>query len=308
MQNNISISVIIPVYQDKEGLADTVNSMIAQDFPRDQYEIIIADNNSQDGTKQTAMELRNAHPDLIKVVHQDQIQSSYATRNIGVKAAKGDICCFIDADMTAEVDYLAKVSSHFNENEESMYFGCNVAILGTASTISAKMNRKYGFKMKSYFEKSNFIGLGCLSVRRKIFEKIGYFDDRLESGGDKEFGQRVHAAGFKQHYNHDLVLYHPSRSTYSSMLKKYKRIARGHAQLVHYYPDRYSYYKSERYYNILRYVPPLLLKLITMPCALIVSTRKYFYYFPIHLRALVEFRKELQKLAKKHNEDNKDIM
>jgi len=302
------ISVIIPVYQDKEGLIDTITSLRAQDFPKDQYEIIIADNNSQDSTKQTAMELQNAHPDLIKVVHQDQVQSSYATRNAGVKAAKGDICCFIDADMTADVDYLSKVSGYFNRDEELMYFGCNVKILKTASTVSAKMNRNSGFKMKQYFENSNFIGAGCLSVRRNIFEQIGYFDDRLESGGDKEFGQRVHAAGFKQHYDHDLALYHPSRLTYASMLMKYKRIARGHAQLVHYYPERYSYYKSKRYYNISRYFPPLLIKLILTPFVFIASFGQYFYYLPIRFSALNEFRKELRDLAKKHPEDNMDIM
>ena len=180
--NIIDISIIIPVYQDKKGLIDTVNSLIAQDFPKDQYEIIIVDNNSQDGTKQAALELQNTHPELIKVVHQDKIQNSYATRNAGVKAAKGDICCFIDADMAAKVDYLSKVSGYFNRDEELMYFGCNVKILNTASTVSAKMNRKSGFNMKKYFEKSNFIGAGCLSVRRNIFEQIGYFDDRIRRG------------------------------------------------------------------------------------------------------------------------------
>jgi len=183
MQNkySIKVSVIIPVYQDKDGLIDTVNSIIAQDFPKDRYEIIIVDNNSKDDTKQIAMELRNAHPDLIKVVHQDQIQSSYATRNAGVKAAKADICCFIDADMKADIRYITKVLDHFNKDEELMYFGCNVQILNSTSTISAVMNRKSGFKMKHYFEKSNFVTTACLSVRRKIFEQIGYFDDRLES-------------------------------------------------------------------------------------------------------------------------------
>ena len=129
----------------------------------------------------------------------------------------------------------------------------------------------------------------------------------IESGGDKEFGQRVHVAGFKQHYDHNLTLYHPSRSTYASILKKYKRIARGHAQLAHYYPERYSYYKSDRYYNICRYVPPLLIRLLAVPFALIVSTGKYFYYLPIRFTSLFEFRKELRKLAK-NNEDNKSIM
>lgn len=304
----IDISVIVPVFQDKIGLINTVESLIAQDFPKDKYEIIIVDNNSQDGTKQTAMELRNAHPDLVKVVHQDMIQSSYATRNAGVKKAKGDICCFIDADMTAEADYLSKVLDHFNNDEKLIYFGCNVRVLKTAGTFSARMNHKYGFKIKKYFEKDNFVTTACLSVRRNVFEQIGYFDDRLESGGDREFGQRVHAAGFKQHYDHDLALYHPSRSTYASMLKKYKRIARGHAQLVHYYPERYSYYKSDRYYNIKRYFPPYLIKLLLIPFALIVSTWKYFYYLPIRFCTLVEFRKELRKLAQKNDKDNKGVI
>ena len=86
------------------------------------------------------------------------------------------------------------------------------------------------------------------------------------------------------------------------MLKKNKRIARGHAQLEHYYPERYSYYKSKRYYKISRYTPYLAIKL----CA--ISIMKYFYDFPIRLWALLEFRKELRDLAKKHPEDNKDIM
>jgi len=306
--NAVDISVIIPVFQDKDGLLDTVNSLIAQDFSRDRYEIIIADNNSKDGTKKTAGVLQEQYPRLIKVVHQDRIQGSYAARNAGVKEAKGDICCFIDADMKADADYLTNVSRHFNEDEELMYLGCNIAILGNGDTISAHMNRKYGFKVKRYFEKSNFVVTACLSVRKKIFEQVGYFDDRLESGGDKEFGQRVYATGFKQYYDHDLILYHPSRLTYASMLKKYKRIARGHAQLVHYYPERYSYYKSDRYYKINRYIPLVLRKLVAVFFAVVVSFGKYFYYLPIDLCALFEFRKELRKLAGKNNEFNKYIM
>jgi glycosyltransferase involved in cell wall biosynthesis len=302
--NKILISVIIPVYQDKKGLADTVNSILAQDFPRERYEIIIADNNSRDGTKQAALEFQQAYPDQIKVVHQDQIQSSYATRNAGIKAANGEICCFIDADMIAHPDYLSRVYIYFNKDENLMYFGCNVLITKTAATLSDKMNRKYDFNMKQYFEKSHYSGTGCLSVRRCIFDKVGLFDDRLESSGDKEFGQRVHAAGLKQYYDHDLVLYHPSRSTYGSIIKKYKRIARGHAQLVHYYPERYGYYKADRYYNVFRYIPPVVSKLLALPFILIISTGKFFYDLPIRLFALKAFHSELRRLSNQKEEEH----
>ena len=298
MQNNISISVIIPVYQDKEGLTDTVNSLIAQDFDKRQYEIIISDNNSKDGTKQTATALHNGNPDLIRVVHQDTIQSSYATRNAAVKIARGEICCFIDADMTADSNYLLKVFNHFRNDEHLMYFGCNVLILKTANTLSDSINRDSGFKMEQYFKKSHFTPTASLSVRKSIFDTVGFFDERLESGGDKEFGQRAYDAGLKQHYDHSLALFHPSRATYSAMLKKYKRIARGHAQLVHYYPERYGYYTSDRYYNILHYFPRPIAKFLVMPFVILWAVCNYMYRLPIRLCALIEFNRELRRLKK----------
>ena len=293
MQNNLKISVIIPVYQDEKGLADTVNSMLAQDFPKQWYEIIIVDNNSKDGTKQAAMELQKAYPDLIKVVHQDQIQSSYAARNAGVKAAKGEICCFIDANMTADTKYLARVLRHFENDEELDYMGCRIQVVCNGKrTLSDWYNLRYDFQIEKYFKKDHFVVTACLSARKRVFERVGFFDKRLESSGDKEFGQRVYAAGLKQHYDDSLVLFHPSRSTYASIIKKYKRIARGHAQLTHYYPDRYSYHKSERY-NMHLYIPFVLLKL---PIGIVSSAGKFLYRLPIDLLAAVEFKKELRRL------------
>ena len=157
--NVINISVIIPVFQDKDGLIDTVDSLVAQDFPQDQYEIIIADNNSKDSTKQVATEFQEKYPGLIKVVHQDQIQSSYATRNAGVEIARGDICCFIDADMTAGRDYLRRIYNYLSQNNVD-YLGCNLRISGKRKTLVEKYNYLFAFPMKKYFEEYHFAGTG----------------------------------------------------------------------------------------------------------------------------------------------------
>lgn len=76
---------------------------------------------------------------------------------------------------------------------------------------------------------------------------------------------------------------------------------------MHYYHDRYGYYKSDRYYNINRYIPSFLAKVPVLFFAFIVSAGKYFYYLPIRFCALFEFRKELRRLAKKNNKDNRGI-
>ena len=254
--NIIDISLIIPVFQDKSGLIETVNSLIAQDFPQNRYEIIIADNNSRDGTKQVATEFQKKYPGLIKAVHQDQFQSSYATRNAGVKIARGEICCFIDADMTANRDYLKQIYGRFSQNDVD-YLGCNIKINGKHRTLIEKFNHLFAFPMRKYLEEDHFAVTACLSVKRSIFKTVGMFDYRLESGGDQEFGHRVFNAGLKQSYCHDIVLYHPPRTSILSLVKKELRKTRGKIQMAHFYPARYRHH-VESFFRIRSYMPPTL--------------------------------------------------
>lgn len=77
---NLSISVIIPVYNDPAGLQDTLQSLVIQESPG-KFEIIVADNGLTDGTVQVAEKYCSRHEGLIKIVVEDNIQSSYAARN-----------------------------------------------------------------------------------------------------------------------------------------------------------------------------------------------------------------------------------
>ena len=69
---------------------------------------------------------------------------------------------------------------------------------------------------------------------------MGLFDHRLESGGDKEFGNRVHDAGYDLHFAADATMYHPTRNSLRAHVKKDRRVGRGLCQLQRYHPDRYG--------------------------------------------------------------------
>lgn len=250
---NKEISVIIPVYNCPDGLKDTVESLIAQDYLKEKYEVIIADNGSSDDTLAVAEDYVDRFPDLVQVVIEDKIQSSYAARNKGIDASLGDILCFIDADMTVEHNYLTHIKKRYDDGSVD-YYGCKVNIYSVKDTLTSKFNIVNGFPVKSYLENHNFVPTCCLSVRRYVVEKVGAFDSRLESSGDLEFGHRVYKAGLKQGYMDDIVLHHPARWKYRSMLNKGKRIARGIAQLNYYFPDQYGYL-VERYFRLRRYLP-----------------------------------------------------
>ena len=234
-QEVVRTSVIIPVYNDPEGLRTTVESLLDQ--TAEDYEIVIADNGSTDETRQVANEF--AQDDRVTLVVEDEIQGSYAARNAGIETSKGNILCFIDADMWVDEDWLERVQDRMRDADID-YLGCDVEIVVTNPTPVARYNRQHGFPIEEYIEANQFAPTCCLVTRRGVIEDVGLFDERLISSGDAEFGKRVHDAGYSQYYAPDITMYHPARETLRSFLKKYYRIARGRVQRARYYPELFE--------------------------------------------------------------------
>ncbi len=247
------ISVVIPVYNNPSGLLDTLKSLVVQDYK--DFEIIVVDNGSTDNTLKIAEDFAKRFPETIRVVTENNIQSSYAARNKGIKVSRGSIIAFIDANMTVERDWLGKIVETFNKNTKISYLGCKVDICLKNENIFELFNKMVGFPVERYITYNNFAPTCCLMVRKTLFEKVGLFDHRLISGGDYEFGNRVFEAGYKLYYEPKIVMKHPARETLRQILKKYFRISRGQLQLFFYYPLLYSkVYKS--ILNPLNFFPP----------------------------------------------------
>jgi glycosyltransferase involved in cell wall biosynthesis len=248
------VSVIIPVYNDPDGLTDTVTSLIKQDYDPGQYEIIIADNGSDDDTLSRAQHFRRQYQGRVKVVVENAIQSSYAARNRGIDAAKGDLLCFIDTDMTVKSGYISELAALFHEHDPD-YVGCKVRLFSKEKTASALYNILTGFKVKSMMERIHYAPTCCLTVKKEVFRKIGMFDERLKSGGDHMFGLKAYKAGLKFYYADRIIMYHPARATLKSLLKKAVRIGRygrGHVSCL--YPEHRSGL-NRIYLNYRRYFP-----------------------------------------------------
>ena len=79
------VSVIGPVYNDKKGIKSCLNSLLNQNYHNDDYEIIIVDNGSTDGTKEFLK--KNSR---VLFLEENQIRSSYAARNKGIKHSKNE--------------------------------------------------------------------------------------------------------------------------------------------------------------------------------------------------------------------------
>jgi GT2 family glycosyltransferase len=93
--------------------------------------------------------------------------------------------------------------------------------------------------VEKYMRLSSFAGGGNIFVSRRVFDRVGAFDERLFSSGDMEFGSRVGAAGFRMYFDADNPMRHPARNCLSSHLKKALRIGRGHRDLRILFPHRF---------------------------------------------------------------------
>lgn len=225
-----AISVIVPVYNDPEGLETTVESLVDQ--TANDYEILIADNGSTDETPDVARAY--AQQEGIRRVTEEAIQSPGAARNAGIEAARGDVLAFIDADMWVESDWLQRVRDRMIE-DDVRYLGCNVQYVAIERTVPARYLVKQNRTLfEWYLRADSYAPAGSLVVTQDVVDEVGGFDPRLCSAEDYEFGRRVERAGIDQVFAHDIVMYHPARSSVVSLLRRQHRIGRGKAQLSRY--------------------------------------------------------------------------
>ena len=102
------LSIIVPVYNAEKWLRRCVDSLLNQDLPREDYEIILVDDGSTDGSLKICDEYLAAHPGLVRVIHQPNSGVSMA-RNAALDAAVGDYVMFVDADDYIEPNCLKEV-------------------------------------------------------------------------------------------------------------------------------------------------------------------------------------------------------
>jgi glycosyltransferase AglI len=247
------LSVIVPVYNDPSGIRTTLESVTAQTYPAENYEVVAVDNGSTDGTREVIRAFAGLYENVHLVV-EDDVQGSYAARNEGIEFASGEVIAFIDADMTVDEDWVASVlASHEEHGWE--YMGCAIeTYVEGERTLGALYDHLLGgFPVERYMKEKGFTVTACLVVTREVFDEVGRFDERYTSQGDGEFGKRVREAGFVQHFEPEITMYHPTRTDLRAWLGKQVRIGRGAAQHRRFHP---KYSEDGSPIAIGRFLPP----------------------------------------------------
>ena len=197
------ISIVIPLFNKANQIAQTINSVLSQTFM--DFEIIIVDDGSTDDS---IAEVQKFDDGRIRVIHQKNSGVS-AARNRGIKEAKYDLIAFLDADDEWKPDYLDVQYRLSQQYPECSVFACNYEFHNPNGEIIPTIIRKLPFKsdtgiLTNYFEVASVshppICSISVMVRKSAIENIGGFPFGIKSGEDLLTWARL-AANYKIAYS-----------------------------------------------------------------------------------------------------------
>ncbi|MEO0970395.1 MAG: glycosyltransferase [Cyanobacteria bacterium J06639_18] len=222
--DNLFVSIIIPVYNDTARLKTCLMSLEKQTYSQDLYEVIVVDNNSEEDIKKIVNQFKQAR------IAYENSQGSYAARNQGISVAKGYIFGFTDSDCIPNTDWIEKGVEKLLQVPNCGLVAGEVQIFfknPEKPTIFEIYDRMNFLRQKYYIENYKFGATANIFTFKNVFEVVGLFNNELKSGGDSEWGKRVFSAGYKQVYADNVLVSHPARYTWEEIRKKSLRITEG---------------------------------------------------------------------------------
>ncbi len=219
------VSIIIPSRDEEKYLTKCLDSVLAQDYPKEKTEVLVVDGASEDNSKRIATEYSLKYP-FIKVLDNPQKFTPFGL-NIGIKNSRGEIIIRMDAHAGYEKDYVSKCVFHLLDSGADNVGGA-MRTLPSQNTLPA---RAIAYSLSSPFGAASDFRVGGMNepksvdtvfggcFRKEIFQKVGFFNEKLIRSQDLELNLRIKAAGGKIILFPDIkVVYHP-QTTFNKFFK-----------------------------------------------------------------------------------------
>ncbi|MCU1622036.1 MAG: glycosyl transferase, group 2 family protein [Frankiales bacterium] len=214
------VAVCIPAYDEVEGIARTVASVLDVDYPKESLQVVVAVDGAAAATVCAA---REAGATVVPLAVN---RGSYAARNAAVAALERpvDVVLFTDADCVAGPDWV-------NAQVEALRGAdtCGGAVRFTfegAPTPAEFVDSVRHLQQQGYVTRDGFAVTCNLGVRIEVYDHLR-FDESMRTGGDADFGRRAREAGYTIVYSEDAWIEHPARRTDGEVMQKVARIAAG---------------------------------------------------------------------------------
>ena len=208
------VTILIPVRNVAKYIKECLDALLNQGYPQDNYEILILDNNSQDGTQ----EIVSGYGERVKLI-QCGVHSPTKKYNQVLDKVKGEIIGLVDGDANVAKDWLEKVVEPLEEDKVA---GAGGVIL--TQNKEKLIPRLIGYELQDRYEKMprEIKRMASMHIvyKKDILLEVGGFDEKLKTGYDCEIGWRINEAGYKIIFIPEAKVYHNHRDNLWSYFKQ----------------------------------------------------------------------------------------
>lgn len=198
----ITASIIIPMRNEAAFIGPCLDSVLANDFPRDQYEILVVDGNSTDGSREVITSRASTRPAIRLLDNPEGIVST--AMNAGIRQSRGTYIVRMDAHSQYPPNYIRTCIGELERTGAESVGGCAVTKPG-ANTLVAKAiawitqhpvgvgNAAYRLGQGDRFVDTVPFG----TFRKALFDRIGLYREDLVRNQDYELNTRIRQSGGK---------------------------------------------------------------------------------------------------------------
>ena len=225
MKDLPKVTIIIPCRNEKKFIGKCLDSLIAQDYPKDKLEILVLNGMSTDKTKTVVEGYGRKHP-FIKILDNPN-KTSPCALNIGIKNSTGELIIHMGAHSTYQPNYVSKSVNYLIEYGADNVGGI-LLTLPASNTLIAKaialvLSNRFGtgnafFRLGS--DKPIWVDTvfgGC--YKKEMLLKVGLYNEKLTRSQDMEMNMRIKKAGGKILLAPDIIAYYYPTSTLKEFFK-----------------------------------------------------------------------------------------
>lgn len=220
----MKISFIIVAYNAAGSMGALLGDLLAQTIAHEQIEALLVDSASTDATRQLMLDFAQKAPFAVKVLDNPRRWLASGI-NVALREATGDAIIRLDAHARIPADFLQN-NLQALAHGEAIVGGCvaggkpNTAWESVLRTVDTSRFCGGAAPFRNGGEARYVDTLAYALYRREVYDKVGFYDERLRRTEDNDMHYRMRMAGYRFYFSPDIISYHAARSTMRGQLRQ----------------------------------------------------------------------------------------
>jgi cellulose synthase/poly-beta-1,6-N-acetylglucosamine synthase-like glycosyltransferase len=204
---------VIPARNAADTIAECIDSVLALDYPKDDFEVLVVDNASTDRTPA----ILERYADRVRVLYEPSRGPSHA-RNAGVRCARGGVIAFTDADCRVDPNWLTEIVPAVRDEDVGVAGG-RILAARPCNYVERFGEAVHDHERALTARPSSVITANC-AARKATLDAIGGFDPAFPRSQDADLAFRLWGAGYRQVFVAGAVVYHRNERTLHGLMRE----------------------------------------------------------------------------------------